>query len=55
MKNKVTTNQKHVIGLQKPKIRQLKHNTKENHQTTKGKPEIERNKDEIQNQLENKV
>ena len=37
LKNSVTTNQKHTIGSQKPKRRELKHSTKENHQTTKGK------------------
>ena len=37
MKHRVTTNQKHIIGLQKPKRRENKHNAKENHQTTKGK------------------
>ena len=32
----VTTNQKHTIDSQKNKGRELKHNTKENHQTSKG-------------------
>ena len=50
-KTRVTTNQKHTIYSQKPKRRAHKHNTKENHQTTKGK----RNKEEIQHQLEHKV
>ena len=35
--NRVTTNQKHKIDSQKPKRREHQHNTKENHQTTKGK------------------
>ena len=37
LKNRVTTNQKHTIDSQKPKRREHKQNTKENHQTTKGK------------------
>ena len=37
MKHRVTTNQKHIIDLQKPKRREYKHNAKENHQTPKGK------------------
>ena len=37
LKNRVTTNQKHTIDSQKPKRREHKYNTKENHQTTKGK------------------
>ena len=53
MKHRVTTNQKHIIDLQKPKRREYKHNAKENQQITKGKRK--RNKEEIQNQLENKV
>ena len=34
LKTKVTANQKHTINSQKPKRRELKHNRKENHQTT---------------------
>ena len=37
MKNRVTTNQKHTIESQKPKRREHRYNTKENHQATKGK------------------
>ena len=37
LKTRVTTNQKHTIDFQKPKRKELKHNAKENHQTTKGK------------------
>ena len=33
----VTTNQKYAIDSQKPKIKELKHTTKETHKTTKGK------------------
>ena len=55
LKTRVTTNQKHIIDSQKPKTKELEHNTKENHQTTRGKTKIIRNKEEIQNQLENKV
>ena len=48
-------NQKCTIYLQKPKRKEFKHNTTENHQTTKGKQKAtERNKEELQNQLENK-
>ena len=39
----VTTNQKYTIYSQKPKREELKHTTKENHQTTKGKPKRKRN------------
>ena len=35
LKNRLTTNQKYTIDSQKPKIKELKHNKKENHQTTK--------------------
>ena len=57
MKNRVTTNQKHTIDSQKPKRREHKYNTKENHQATKGKTkkQTERNTEDIQHQLENKV
>ena len=34
-----TTNQKYVIDSQKPKRKELKHATKENHPTTKWKKE----------------
>ena len=37
MKNRVTTNLKHTIDLKRPKRREHKYNTKENHQATKGK------------------
>ena len=37
LKNRVTTNQKHTIDSQKPKRGERKYNTKEDHQTTKGK------------------
>ena len=37
LKARVTTNQKHTIDSQKPKRKELKNNTKENHQITKGK------------------
>ena len=37
LKNRIATNQKHTIDSQKPKRREHKCNTKENHQTTKGK------------------
>ena len=36
-KTRVTTNQKHTIDSQKLKRKELKHNRKENHQTTEGK------------------
>ena len=55
LKNRVTRNQKYTIDSQKPKSKEHKHNTKENHQTTKGKTKRKRNKEDIQNQLENKV
>ena len=42
LKNRVTTNQKHTIDSQKPKRREHKQNTKENHQTTKGKTKRKR-------------
>ena len=54
MKTRVTMNQRHTIDAEKPKRRELRHSTKENHQTAKGKTRRKRNK-EIQNQLENKV
>ena len=37
LKTRVTTNQKHKTDSQKPKRKEIKHNTKENHQTTKAK------------------
>ena len=43
LKTRVTTNRKHTVNSEKPKRKGLKHNTKENHQTTKGKKERERN------------
>ena len=53
LKNRVTKNQKHTIDLQKNKKERTQAWQKENCQTTKGK--TKRNKEEIQNQLENKV
>lgn len=47
-----TTNQKYVIDSQKPKRKELKHATKENHPTTKWKKE-EMNK-QLPKQMENK-
>ena len=46
MKHRVTTNQKHIIGLQKPKRRENKHNAKKIIKPQKEK-EKERNKEEI--------
>ena len=43
LEKQVTTTQKHAIDSQKPKGREHKHNTKENHQAAKGK----RDKEEI--------
>ena len=37
LKNRVTTNQKHTTDSEKPKRREHKYNTKENHQTTQRK------------------
>ena len=37
LKTRVTTHQKDTIDSQKPKRKELKHNTKEIHKTTKGK------------------
>ena len=37
LKNRVITNEKNTIDSQKPKRKELKHNTKENHQTTEEK------------------
>ena len=51
LKSRVTTNQKHTVDSQKPKRKELKHTTEENHPVTKKK----RNKEEPQKQLENKV
>ena len=45
LKNRATTNQKHTIDSQKQKGREHKNNTKENHQTTKGRRK--RDKEEI--------
>ena len=42
LKPKVTANQKHTIDSQKPKRRQLKHDTKENYRTTKEKTKQKR-------------
>ena len=42
LKNRVTTNQEHTIDIQKPKRREHKYNTKENHQVTKGKTKRKR-------------
>ena len=55
MKNRVTTNQKHTVDSQKPKRREHKYNTKENHQVTNGKTKRKRKEEEIQNQWEKKV
>ena len=52
LKNRVIRNQKYTIDSQKPKIK-LKHNTKDNHQNTKGK--TKRNKQKIQNNLRDKI
>ena len=38
-----TTNQKHTIDPERPKEKELKHTTKENHQTTKIKTNRRRN------------
>ena len=53
LKNRVIRNKKYTIDSQKPKIRKLKHNRKDNHQNTKGK--TKRNKEKIQNNLGNKI
>ena len=37
MKNRITTNQKHTIDLQKPKRREHRHNPKENNHKRKKK------------------
>ena len=42
LKMRVTTNQKHKIDSQKSRRREVKHNSKENHQTTGGKTKIKR-------------
>ena len=42
LKNRVTTNQKHTTDSQKPERREHKYNTRENHQTTKGKTKRKR-------------
>ena len=42
LKNRVTTNQKYIIVSPKIKRREHKHNTKENHQTMKGKTKRKR-------------
>ena len=60
LQNRVTTNQKHTIDSHTQKTQKeensSKQNKNENHQTTKGKTKRKkRNKEEIQNQLENKV
>ena len=47
MKKRVTTNQKHAIESQKLKGRESKCNTKENQQSTKGKTNKQRDKQEI--------
>ena len=36
LKSMATTNQKHTIDPERPKEKELKHTTKENHQTIKG-------------------
>ena len=43
MKARVTTDQKHTIDSEKQRGKELKHNTKENHQTAKGKNENKSN------------
>ena len=48
LKNRVTTNQKHIIDPQKPKRREHKYNTKEIHQTTNRKTKRKR-KGQIRN------
>ena len=47
LKNRATTNQKHTTDWLKPKGREYKYNTKENHQTTKGKTKRKKDKEEI--------
>ena len=37
LKNRITTDQKHTVGSEKQRGKELKRNTKENHQTTKEK------------------
>ena len=54
MKNRVTTNQKHTIDSQKPKEKSMSTIQEKTIKLQKEK-EKERNKEEIQNQLENKV
>ena len=51
LKNRATTNQKHTVDSQSPKIREHKHKIEGNHQITKRK----RNKEETSNHLENNV
>ena len=50
MKARMTTNQKHSTDSQNSKRKETQVNSRENHQTTKGKKQRE-----LQNQLENKV
>ena len=52
LKTRVTTNKKYTIDSQKLVRKELKHTTKENHQTTKEKPKEEMNK-ELQKQQKN--
>ena len=40
LKTRVTTNRKHAVYSQKPNRKELKNDTKENHQATKGKTKI---------------
>ena len=54
LKNRVTTNQKHTIDSQKPKEKSMSTIQEKTIKLQKEK-EKERNKEEIQNQLENKV
>ena len=41
LKTRLTTNQTHTTDSQKPKKKELKHTTKENHQVTMGETEQE--------------
>ena len=54
LKNRVITNQKHTIDSQKPKEKSMSTIQEKTIKLQKEK-EKERNKEEIQNQLENKV
>ena len=54
LKTRLTSNQKHSIDSQTQGIK-LKHIITENHLARKRKTQIERNKEKIQNQLENNI